>query len=164
MVGGWLWIRCGRWNQAMNITHDLDLWEDIRTRYAAHSPKCYKVTKPKKSGAIIEDTDSKLGELLKYIDSHGETSDASFFSTCANKVRVAAEVLCKGIIVKATSGTPNPVTLFELNRKLLPDLLPKAKPYLVDGKDGPVLESIARKTNPGSHDDVRNTRRCPESS
>lgn len=143
--------------QVIVLTHDLDLWENLRVVYAAEVPKCLKITKPVRSGALVEDMDSKLSELLKYVAHNGGTSDPVFFASCANKVRTALEVLCKAIIVKETASTANPRTLQDLRGKMLPELITKARPYLITPASGPLLDSMELRTNPGSHDDVRNT-------
>jgi len=142
--------------QVMVFTHSLSFWTDLQTRHAAKLPKGFKVvqeTTPTIS-TNIHDMDSEIADLLKRIDSIVRNPSADVALSAANQIRSAAELFCKLIICKNESSSDHPLIPSCFGRKMLPELLRRAEPYLTqDASHAGKIRHIETCTCRGSHHD-----------
>lgn len=142
--------------QVILLTHDVEFWGDLMTHYAARDPKGAKIHQRNDGVIAIEDTDSRLDELLRVIHRVVRVPNEEVFELSGNKLRIAAEVFCKEIIVKYGDPSHGGDLPSHFSGEMLGKLIPKAEPHLtVDPSHSGKLRYIERRTNPSSHDCVR---------
>lgn len=142
--------------QVMVFTHSRSFWSDLQARHAARLPKGFKVvqeTTPTIS-TNIHAMDSEIADLLKRIDSIVRNPDADVALSAANQIRSAAELFCKLMICKNESSDDNPLAPSVFDGKMLPELLRKAEPHLIqDPSHAGKIRHIESCTCRGSHHD-----------
>ncbi len=142
--------------QIILLTHDKSFWRLLQSAFEHTAPNMLRVSKDK-YGAVIERSDSKLVELLRWLDAHCELEDEEVFDNCSNRVRMAGEVLSKEILVLGSKDTPKQVTIDDLKNKEFSELLKRVQPF-VSGNQLAILRQASTVGSPGSHDDEKYTR------
>jgi len=140
--------------QVILTTHDKNLNKRVHDLHGHVGIDGYEITMdaPGAGASLIRRTDD-LRSLLDEADDFTRHCLDSQLPDAANKVRKAAERLCKEIVVSARRADGDEVTTADLNDNPA-ELVKMATPFL--GKDAAhpgKLRHAITVTNPGSHDD-----------
>jgi len=141
--------------QVILLSHDADFWRDLLTHHAWRFPKGFRVKRPVRDGAVVEDCDSQLFDLLRVVDQTHRIPDAEVFELSGNRLRIATEVFCKEVIARYGSYEDQAVLPSQFDGTMLPELIRRAEPYLtLDPAHPGKIRHIEGRTNTSSHDCV----------
>jgi len=140
--------------QVVLTTHDNNLNKRVHDLHGHRGIDGYEITMdtPGEGASLIRRTDDLRSVLDEAFDFARHCLDSQI-PDAANKVRKAAERLCKEIIVRARRAQGEDITTADLNDNP-GDLVKMATPHLTKDPSHPgKLKHAITVTNPGSHDD-----------
>lgn len=91
-------------HQVIIFTHDYEFWNDLKTFYMSKNPKMYSVRISQNiyEGSMITDVEDSLQVALSILDMIVRIDDEKIFEVSTNKIRSAAENVCKEVIGSIT--------------------------------------------------------------
>ena len=140
--------------QVVLTTHDRNLNKRVHDLHGHIGIDGYEITMdtPGAGSSLIRRTDD-LRSVLDEADAFSRHCLDSQLEDASNKVRKAAERVCKEVIVKARRADGEDISTADLNHNPA-ELVKMATPFLTkDGAHPGKLKHAVTVTNPGSHDD-----------
>jgi ABC-type Mn2+/Zn2+ transport system ATPase subunit len=141
--------------QVVVTTHNRKLARTVHDLHGHRSLSGYEVTldSPRDGSRLAESSD-ELGQLLHDAEGAARHATSTLLREAAQKVRIAAERLCKSIIVVQQRAEGKDASVTDL-RGTLGELLPMVIPLLVkDPSHAGKLRHAGKVLNPGNHDDT----------
>lgn len=140
--------------QVVVLTHEQRLRSAIMTRYQHKNAECCELTLDEPiSGSLLVKTSDSLAMMFNEIEPFTRSSNLAHRKSGAQKLRVAAERLCKEILVAKRRAGGEAQALVTDYSETLGNLIPLVIPHLDSADEPGKLNSIRQSTNPGNHDD-----------
>jgi hypothetical protein len=143
--------------QVIIITHHQDTWKDIQDAYHHLSLDTFLITlEDPARGAVVENRSDTLDALITRSVPYIYSQDPAIRKLGCERLRNAAERFCKRILIEdRCSRGDDRACLSDYDGKNLGDLLDDVYPLLTQDPAHPgKLRMIARRLNPGTHDDT----------
>lgn len=141
--------------QVILTTHDEKLCKLIEEYYGHIPADVFSVTMSDPiAGPVVTKISNTLESMLARARHYLRNQSPEIRKMGSERLREAAERLCKEIIVRGRRSEGREASLVNFDGKNLGQLTPEVEPYLSDPSHPGKLRAIARILNPGSHDNM----------